>query len=165
MMTTIMALSALACVLACAWLFKRNRGTLLMCNTYNAPNAGRNNCGVKTMLADAAITRGMVVKFGTDEDHVAVTSAATSVPIGIALDTADAAEDPVSIALLGAYTGTLKVVAGAAITIDDWVQGTTAGVAITWAATGYCVGHALQAAQAAGDIIEIAPVVDPVVHA
>jgi hypothetical protein len=117
------------------------------------------------MLADAAITRGHVVKFGTDEDHVAVTSAATSVPIGVALDTADAAEDPISVAILGSYTGTLKVIAGAAITSDDFVQGTTAGVTITAASTGYYIGVALQAAQAAGDIIEIAPVVDPVAKA
>jgi hypothetical protein len=162
----IMALSALlAAVLACAWLVKRYRGSKLFANTYNAPNAGRDSTGVKTMLADGAITRGWVVKFGTDEDHVAATSAATSIGIGVALDEAEAAEDPISVAILGAYVGTLKVVAGAAITIDDFVQGTTAGKTITWAATGYCIGVALQTAQAAGDIIEIAPLVDPAVHA
>ena len=136
-----------------------------MANTYNAPNAGRDSTGVKTMLADGAITRGWVVKFGTDEDHCAATSAATSIPIGVALDTAEAAEDPISIAILGAYVGTLKVVAGAAITIDDFVQGTTAGKTITAATTGYYIGVALQAAGAAGDIIEISPVIDPVAKA
>ena len=163
-MNTIILLSVAVLALAAVWAWRR-RGTRLMANTYNAPNAGRNSCGVKTMKADAAITRGWVVKFGTDEDHVVATSAATSIGIGVALDDADAAEDPIEVAILGAYVGTLRVVAGAAISIDAAVQGTTAGKAITWAQNGYCIGVALQAAQAAGDIIEIAPVIDPQAHA
>lgn len=146
-----------AIVLACAWLFKRYRGTKVMANAYNAPNAGTNADGIKTMLADAAIARNVFVKFGSDEDHVAVTAAANDVPMGITLDSSSAAEEPIAVAVLGAAKGTQLVTAGAAIAVGAAVQATSNGKCITLAATGFRAGRALQAAQADGDIIEIAP--------
>jgi len=156
--TALMLLASLTIVLACVvGYWKRYRNTRLMANTYNPPNAGRNSDGIKTMLADAAITRGMFVKFGTNEDHVAKTAGATDVPMGIALDDALAAEDPIAVAILGACKGTQLVIAGAAVAVGAHVQATTGGLAITLASTGFRAGLALQASLASGDVIEIAP--------
>lgn len=156
-MNTLAVSLVMATVLACAWLFKRYRGTQLMANTYNAPNAGTNDTGHKTMLADAAIARYVFVISGTDEDHVAKATGATVIPLGVSCDEATAAEDNIDIALLGAVKGTLLITAGAAIAVGAHIQATTNGLAITLASTGYRAGRALQAAQASGDIIEFIP--------
>lgn len=54
------------------------------------------------------------------------------------------------------FGGTTKVVASAAIAIGAWVTATSAGTAVTTTTDGnIVVGRALEAATAAGDIIEI----------
>ncbi len=159
----LLVLAVLAIVLSCAWLLKRKRdrwmrNTCLMANTNIAPSAGRAVDGNKTYLAAAAISRYNLVKIGADATHVAVSAGATDKILGIALDQAESAEDPISVAVLGACKGTQLVIAGAAITLGDWVQSNGDGTVKTLVATGYAVGRALNAASGAGDLVEIAPV-------
>lgn len=51
--------------------------------------------------------------------------------------------------------GTALVTAGAAITANDTVKSDSTGRAITWATSGGKLGIALEAAGAAGEIIEV----------
>ena len=158
--------------------------TRLMANTYNAPNAGVSRNGIKSFQVDAAIGRFRVVKRGAGTpatEFVQVHAGETDIPLGITLDevtaaefTADGAETTahadgggrrVSVAILGAVQGTLLVQAGAAITIDDYVCSNGDGTVKAHASSNYFIGKALTAAQAAGDIIEIAPFTNPVVMA
>lgn len=142
----------------CAWLACRKRTEIRnMVNAANPPNAGRNINGLKTMLADGAISRYNLVKFGSDEDHVAVSAGATDKILGIALDQADNAEDPITIAILGACYGTQLVVATGVILVDALVQSNGDGTVKTAVSTGLVIGKALQASGATGDVIEIAP--------
>ena len=150
-------LAAVAIVLPCAWLAYRKRGSVTMANTNIAPSAGRSLNGLKTYLADAAITRNHLVKIGSDAVHVAVSAGATDKTLGIAQDQAEAAEDAIQVAVLGACHGTQIVIAAAAITLGDWVQSNGDGKVKTLVATGYAIGRALQAASGDGDLIEIAP--------
>lgn len=159
--TLLLLVAALATVLACAWLY-RNRGkACFMANTNIAPSAGRAATGIKSYKADAAIARNMLVVRGAGtptSEYVKIGAGATEKPLGIALDEAEEAGDVIAVAVLGACVGTQLVVAGAAITIDDWVQSNGDGKVKTLVATGYAVGRALNAALGDGDLVEIAPV-------
>ncbi|MDB6108263.1 MAG: hypothetical protein JWR69_13 [Pedosphaera sp.] len=122
---------------------------------------GTHTNGQITRLTDAALaTRFFVVKIGSDADHVAVSAANTDIPLGICTDEAPAAEELVSIALLGAAPGTLKAVAGAAIAAGAFIQSNGDGTVITLKATSgtwYIIGRAITAAAAANDVIEFDP--------
>ena len=128
-----------------------------MVNAANAPGAGVHGDGLKSYRADAAITRFHLVKTGTDQDHVAVSAAATDKILGVAQDQATAAEDLISIAVLGAVKGTVKVIATGVIAVDAFVQSNGDGTVKTATTGGYVVGKALIASGATGDTIEIAP--------
>lgn len=56
---------------------------------------------ILTFKADAAISKGMAVKIGTDKDHVAKAAATTDKCIGVAQNAATAAEDKVEVAMPG----------------------------------------------------------------
>lgn len=160
---TVLALliALLATVLACEWLVRRYRGSQLMANTNIAPSAGRSVNGIKTYKADGAIGRYKIVITGATSptnEYVAIGAGATEKPLGITLDEAEAAGDPISVAVLGACHGTQLVIAAAAITLGDWVQSNGDGNVKTLVATGYAIGRALNAASGAGDLVEIAPV-------
>ena len=103
-----------------------------------------------TYTAAAAITRGQPLKFSSGK--VTPTTAATDLAIGIALDSA-ASGDIVPVAILGAYTGTVELKAGGAISAGAQV---TAAATATSAATDVIIGVALEAAAASGAYIEIA---------
>ncbi len=76
--------------------------------------------GHKGYKADAALTtRHMLVKAGSDDNHVAIIAAASDEPLGIAQDEPEAAEDAVNIAVLGAFPGTVLVVAGETVTANE----------------------------------------------
>lgn len=121
------------------------------------------HCGNVTKLTDAAIaTRFLCVKIGSDADHIAVCSAVTDVPIGICTDEADAAEEPVNVALFGSAENTRKVVAGAAINAGALVATMASGKVQTAVATQYPIGRAITAAAADGDVIEIDPILPTV---
>lgn len=150
----------IAAVLTGVW--QRTFGeTKYIANTYNAPNAGTVGSGIRTFKADEAITRNYVVKIGAGTpttEYVQKGDSATEIPLGIALDEAEAQHDPISVFILGAASGTVKVVAAAAINQGALVQSNGDGTVKTCVSTGYPIGRALQAAQAAGDIIEITPI-------
>lgn len=113
--------------------------------------------GKITRKCDAALSDGVLVKAGTDDAHVAVATAATDNPIGIAASATDAAEDEVGVELFSS-PGTKKGVALAAIAVGARVCAATAGkvqtLPTTVNGTYYVVGRALTAAADAGDEIE-----------
>lgn len=123
-------------------------------------NRGIRPDGRRTYLADAAITtKGLLVVTGTDSEHIAL-AGTSSVPLGVALDEAEAAEDAVAVQLFGAVGGTVLVVASAAITAGDLVVAAASGKVRTLPAltgTYHIIGRAINAAGADGDLVEIAP--------
>lgn len=115
--------------------------------------------GCMSKLADVALTRRhLLVKIGTDVNHVAINTA-SDIPLGVVDDEAEAAEDPVNVQLLGQKEGTVLMVAGAAITAGAFVVGTAAGKVITLPGTTgsyYIIGRAMEAAGADLDVINVA---------
>lgn len=120
---------------------------------------GTRPTGNKTYLADAAIaTRYLCVKLGSDLNHIAVCSAITDNPIGICSDEPAAAEDECNVQLLGAASGTLRVVSGAAITVGQYVATMANGKVQPAVTTQFVIGRALNGAGGADEIVEIDPV-------
>lgn len=123
-------------------------------------NEGEHEAGLITRRADAAIsTRFLLVKVGTDANHVAIAGTA-DIPLGIAQDEAAAAEDRIAVQLLGSAGSTKRVVASAAIAVDAMLVAAANGKVRTLpvaAGTYYIVGRALEAAGADGDVIEMDP--------
>ncbi len=107
--------------------------------------------------ADAAIsTRFLLVKPGSDADHVAVNGAGDK-PSGVCTDEADAAEDLVNVASLNATDETRKLVASEAIAHGADLYTAASGKVQdepAVAGTYYRIGKARQAASADGDVIE-----------
>jgi hypothetical protein len=56
---------------------------------------------ILTLKADGAISRGMVVKAGSDKEHVAKATAATQLLVGLCMNDPDAAEAKTEVALPG----------------------------------------------------------------
>lgn len=114
---------------------------------------------VKTYLSDAAITtRYLLVKNGTDANHIALTGVA-DIPLGVAIDEATAAEEGVGVALFGLHErGAIGVASGAIAAGDMVVPGATGLVRTLPATTGtyYIIGRALKAA-ASGEQVEFVP--------
>lgn len=111
-----------------------------------------NNPGlIKTFLATAAIAPHRIVKFGADDDHVTLASAATDALFGVTELGADAAEDKVDVVL----TGACHVEYGGAVTRGDPLTADADGKAIVAApAAGSnvrIVGHAAESG-VAGDV-------------
>lgn len=142
------------------------RRKLVSLGNDNYGSVGVHEGGRKTYLADAAIsTRFLLVKAGSDLDHVAVIDSVLDIPLGVCNDEPVDTTSPVTVqCLLGADT-TVRMVAAHAITIgqpvvthgDGKVEalGTTAGMF-------WCVGYALTAATADGDVIEVQPTLAPI---
>jgi hypothetical protein len=118
--------------------------------------------GSVTRFTDAAVTtRYLLGTVGSDSVHVAINGANT-VPFGVIADEAAASGEEVSVELLGAASTTTRMVASAAIAIGSLVYTAASGRVSTLSATSgtyYCVGVALSAASAAGDVIEVDPCV------
>lgn len=106
--------------------------------------------GNATYVAAATILKGQPLMFSGTE--VTPCTAATDDAIGIALDGAEAG-DIVPVAILGAFTGTVLLYAGAAIAAG--AQITAAGIT-TAGATDVIIGRALEAAAGAGSLVNIA---------
>jgi len=88
---------------------------------------------IQTFKADAAISKGMVVKFGTDSKHVAKSALATNLNIGVAQSAPTTAEDLVEVALPG---GGAKGLAGGSITKGDLLTSDTAGKMVSTTTPG-----------------------------
>lgn len=116
--------------------------------------------GSVTKLADAALTtRYLVVKTGTDADHVAACGA-NDLPFGVANDEAAAAEDPMSIGLFGCAVRTQLVVASEAIIVGQEIYTAASGKVQNEpavAGTYYRIGRAVTAAAGDGDVFEMDP--------
>src|SRR5688572_8369107 len=159
----------LAAVMAAArrrWLIANGRlHTLRLALTSNgnvrlANIAEGTHDGNITKAADAAITeRFLLAKIGSASDRVAVCGAA-DIPIGVITDEAAAAGEHVNVALLGSSRGTVRMVASAAIAQGALLEPAASGRVQTLAGgagTHHVVGRALDAATAAGDVIEVDP--------
>jgi hypothetical protein len=170
-----MLLLALVAVCAGLALWKRTKNTRNMANAANAPSSGLSSNGEKTYLCGAVADwttftgaytnthqppgRHALVVFGADSSHIRISgTAATDKPIGFCTDCPDATEDPVNVVLLSSGR-TVLAVAAAAITLGDLVSSNGDGAVKTGGAgvAGWVVGRALQAAGAAGDVIEVMP--------
>lgn len=119
--------------------------------------AGTHATGKVTRLCDAALADGVFVKKGTDDDHVAVTTAATECPLGIVRHATDAAEDPVTVELTGGSPGTKLAIAGEAIAVNDRICCGAAGKAFKLPADGgtyYVCGRAITAQATVGQLFE-----------
>ena len=105
-----------------------------------------------TKLTDAAITtRHLLYKVGSDVDHIAV-AGATDTPLGVVADEATAAEEYVSVDLLGKGC-TKRMVASEAVSAGARVFAAASGKIAT--SGSVLVGIALTAATTDGDIIEV----------
>lgn len=127
------------------------------------------NENAKSYKADAAVaTRYLLAKIGTDASHSAACGA-SDIPIGVMTDEAAAAEDLIAVELIGISNRTLLMVASEAITAGEAVYTAAAGKVQDLpavAGTYHKVGHALTAAAADGDVIEVqhcAPIASVVV--
>lgn len=103
--------------------------------------------------ADLSAKQYYIVKLDSTQNQVVVATAATDKLLGVLLNNPVSGQE----ARVHMNTGTVKVVAGAAIALGAYV---TAGGAGKGAATttdkDKCIGIALEAALADGDIIEVA---------
>lgn len=130
----------------------------------NASESGVHEGGRITRKTDAAIaTRNLLVKVGSDANHVALAGAGEQA-IGVCTDEAGAAEDLVNVQLLACADRTVLVVtngAGAIAAGDVVVAAANGKVAKIAAGAGnyYVVGIALEApATADGEKFEIIPI-------
>lgn len=107
----------------------------------------------KTFIADEAIAVHLRVKL--DSDGRVTTAGLTDKEIGTAVTPAFAAGDPVTVRLRTA-AGTHKMVAVEALAAGALLYTEASGkVQDTAAATAFILGHALEAATADGDVIEV----------
>lgn len=115
-----------------------------------------------TPAADYSAKRGYLVTH--DGATATLSASATTRAQGVILEpnksTAGYATEEVTVGLLGSMSGTVRMCAGGAISAGAWVQQDSDGQVITDAGTGsrVIVGQALEAATAAGDLIEVAPI-------
>lgn len=103
--------------------------------------------GRKGFKADAATTaRNLRYKLGSDANHVALAGAEAA--LGVSIDEAAAAEDPITVDIFGAAPGTKLGVGSAAIAADAFIVGAASGkfqTLPTAPGTYYVEGKALTA--------------------
>lgn len=158
MNTLLILLSLIVAIgLFASWLASRPRGRQLTALANVASGFQPNRL---TYLADAAIgTRYLLVKIGSDASHVALCGAA-DVPLGVATDEPAAAEEGVSVNLLGVQQECQIGIASAAIAAGAWIVPAADGKLRTLpagAGTYHIIGRALKAAAADGDDVEFIP--------
>lgn len=121
------------------------------------------HAGSISKLSDGAIGKNILVKFGTDANHIDVCGVADS-PIGVTDDEATAAEELIAVKLLGSYGGTVLMTAGEAITAGERVYTAALGKIqnATTSVTYYLVGVAVSSADSGG-LCEVDPCAGPVV--
>ncbi|QPG06554.1 DUF2190 family protein [Salinimonas marina] len=108
---------------------------------------------VKTFIAATAIPRFTVVCTSAGDNQVEMANAVTDPLIGVSVEPADV---PVGARVDVAFSGIVEVKAGAAIAKMAWLTVNAQGEVVTSGVeSDERIGRALQAANAAGDIIEI----------
>lgn len=114
--------------------------------------------GAISRLADAAASEHILVKKGSDDNHVAVCGVADC-PVGVLASVPEAAEDGVTVNLLGCANRTVLLTASEAIAAGVEVYTAANGKVqdATTSVTYYKVGVSLTAAAADGDLIEVDP--------
>lgn len=114
--------------------------------------SGHANANCLTFKADAAISKGMAVKAGSDRNHVAKATAATQKIIGLAMNDAATAEDKVEVALPG---GGAKGLCGDTVSFGDLLTADSAGKLVaTTTANDKVVAQALEDG-VVGDLIAV----------
>ncbi len=140
-------------------LFRKVRCRGLICLSNIAEGVHGDGCVTKKADAAQALRHALVM-FGSDVDHVAVTTANTDIPLGICDDEAAAAEDNINVQVLGQKSGTILGRAHASITQGDYLVPAAAGRVQTMtgltSVTTYIFGVALNAATTQDDLVEIA---------
>ncbi len=120
---------------------------------------GTHGDGCISKKADAVIaTRNLLVKQGSDVDHIAVTTAASEIAMGVVDDEAAAIEDNVNVQLLGNKQGTILMVSDGTISANDLVTPTTGGKVAKLGTAGgsyYIIGRAMNTASGSGDLVEV----------
>jgi hypothetical protein len=119
---------------------------------------GTHETGVISLECETAAitTRYLLVQTGTAPASQFIVNGATTRPLGVVADE-PAVGETAAVQLLGVKTGTIKMVASAAITAGALVYTAASGkVTSTISAGVYMVGRALTAAGADGDLIEVA---------
>ena len=116
--------------------------------------------GTMTKIADAAqAIQHLLVKFGSDADHIAVAGVADA-PVGVCNDTPSINEHT-NVLLLGCAKESITMVASDAIAVGARVFAAASGKIsglpdpVVAAADYFCVGVALEAAAEDGDEIQI----------
>jgi hypothetical protein len=107
----------------------------------------------KTFIASADYgdTKYVFVELNSGRNQCNICNAATDTPIGVMENNPESGS-----AMVVQLDGTTKIIASAAIAKGSWVGTTAAGKAVVKNTLGdVCVGIALEAATASGDIIEI----------
>ena len=135
--------------------FTRVGDTVRLANIAEGTHEG----GITKFVDAAIVERWLLGKIGSASDRVAVCGAADT-PIGVISDEAAAVGDAVSVSLLGSSRGTVRMVASAAIVQGALLEPAASGRVQTLGAgagTHHVVGRALDAATAAGDVIEVDP--------
>lgn len=135
--------------------YRAGRGEVILANSAEGIHDGN-----LTKEVDAAITeRFLLAKVGSASNRVAVAGAADA-PVGVITDEAAAVGDIVNVALFGSARSTLRMVASAAIAQGALLEPAANGRVVTLGGgvgTHHVVGRALDAAGAAGDVIEVDP--------
>ncbi len=118
--------------------------------------------GTMTKIADAAQSvQHLLVKFGSDADHIAVAGVADA-PVGVCNDTPSINEHT-NVLLLGSAQESITMVASDAIAVGARVFAAAGGKVSALpdpaaeATDYYCVGVALEAAAEDGDEIQVDP--------
>lgn len=135
---------------------KRNRGRVALANENLALQCRTENVRLK---ADAAISRYLLVKYGSDGEHAAICGA-SDIPLGNSDDSPGAAEDPFTVNIFGLLKRERIVIASEAITANKDVYTAANGKVQdlpAGAGTYYLVGRTSQAAAADGDKVRIVP--------
>ena len=123
-----------------------------------ADESGRHGPALTKRSADAIAQRWLLGYLAEDTTQIKPCALASTLPWGVIADTAQAAGEYLSVELLGAIPGTIRVVAAGKIVAGVPVYTAPSGkvqVLPTSAGTYYQVGYSVTAAAANNDELEI----------
>lgn len=106
---------------------------------------------IVAFLADAAITKGMAVKIGSNDQHVAKSAANTDSSVGLAQVSVTTAEDTVEVAIGGGAKGLL----GESVVAGKLLVAHTDGTLVKANASGDKIIAMAMEGGASGDLIDV----------